>query len=139
MAVVPLVAVFVTDPTVGSPLVAPLKPPTVPPLLFMPEKLTELTVVPRQAQASFQDEHLNVTAWNIFHHDRRAGNGSSDRCGMNFSAAQSLRHLEEHRPFLQRHVARSRLETEKCLCPNSRERVVLEKQLRPRSCAGLQA
>ena len=44
MAVVPLVAVFVTDPTVGSPLVAPLKPATVPPLLFTPEKLTELTV-----------------------------------------------------------------------------------------------
>jgi hypothetical protein len=44
MAVVPLVAVFVTDPTVGSPLVASLKPATVPPLLFMPETLTELTV-----------------------------------------------------------------------------------------------
>src|SRR4029077_2965952 len=76
--------------------------------------------VPRQTQASFQNEYLDITTWNILHHDRCPGDRRSDSSGVNLCAAQSLRDLQEHRPLLQRQVARSRLKTEKCLRPDSR-------------------
>jgi hypothetical protein len=43
--------------------------------------------------------------------------------------AQSLRHLKEHRAFLQGHVARPGLETEERFRANPGQRVILKEQL----------
>src|SRR5713101_757824 len=58
---------------------------------------------------------------------------------MNFCAAQSLRHLQQHRPFLQGQVARAGLETEECLCANSREGIILKEQFGSRFLPCLEA
>lgn len=52
--------------------------------------------VARQAQATFQNEHLDVLLGHVFHHDGSSGDGGGDRCCADFRAAQSLRDLEKH-------------------------------------------
>jgi hypothetical protein len=95
------------------------------------EGIAELSVA-RQPQASFQDEHLDVTPRDIFHHDGRARNGGRDCGSVNFCAAQTLGNLEKHRSLFQGHIARSRLETEERLRSEPGKGVVLEEQFRPR-------
>ncbi len=75
----------------------------------------------------------------ILHHDRRAGDGRSDRCRVNRRSAQSLRHLQKHRSFLQRHVPGSGFETEECLRADAGQRVILKEQLRSGSRACLES
>lgn len=95
--------------------------------------------IARQTQASLQDEHLDVLTRNIFHHNGRAGDGCRDRGGVNLCAAQALRHLQKHRAFLQRHVARASFETKERFGADAGQRIILEKQFRARSLTGLQA
>jgi hypothetical protein len=102
------------------------------------ERIAELSVA-RQPQASFQDEHLDVTPRDIFHHDGRARNGGRDCGSVNFGTAQTLGHLEKHRSLFQGHVARSRFEAEERLRAEPREGVVLKKQFRTRFLRRLHA
>ncbi|HEV2804197.1 MAG TPA: hypothetical protein VGW57_04610 [Chthoniobacterales bacterium] len=94
--------------------------------------------ISRQTQAALEDQHLDIAIRHVFHHDRRAGNRRRHRGGMNGRTAQSLRHLEEHGAFLQRHVARAGLETEKRFRADPGQRIILEQQLGPGFLSGLQ-
>jgi hypothetical protein len=91
-----------------------------------------------QTQASFQDEDLEVEPRDIFHHYGRPGDRSRDGGGVNLCAAQTLGDLEKHRSFFQRHVARSRLETEERLGSEAGESIVLKEQFRTGSFPRLQ-
>lgn len=102
------------------------------------ERIAESTVA-RQSQASFQDEDLDITPRDIFHHDGRAGDGGGNSGGVDGCAAQTLGHLEKHRSLFQRHVARSCLETEERLRSEPREGAVLKKQFRTRFLRRLHA
>jgi hypothetical protein len=85
--------------------------------------------VSRQTQTALQNQHLDVAIRDVLHHDRRASDGRRHRCRVDGRTPQSLRHLKQHRAFLQGHVARPRFETEERFGANPGQRVILKEQL----------
>ena len=94
------------------------------------EKRIAERAVAREAQAAFQNEHLEMFCGHVFHHDGGAGDRRGNSRGANARPAESFWDLQQQCSLLQGKVARSRVEAEVGFRPDAGQRLVFKHQLR---------
>ena len=82
-----------------------------------------------KSQAAFEHEHFHILVRQILNHDCRARDRRSHGGSPDARATEPLRHLQQHRATVERHVPRAGFERKQGLCAETCECVVLKKKL----------